>query len=76
LARASLALAKLRNSDVTELVSTVIEHLVKGEVMQMKPLGGSGLSTHLEYYMTKSYYKTASLIARSCKAVAILGCTL
>lgn len=73
LARASLALAKLRNSDVTELVSTVLEHLVKGEVMQMKSLGGTGLSSHLEYYLTKSYYKTASLIARSCKAVAILG---
>ena len=36
LARASVCLARLRNIPVVELLSTVIEHLVKGEVMQMK----------------------------------------
>lgn len=36
LARASVCLARLRNIPVVELMSTVIEHLVKGEVMQMK----------------------------------------
>jgi len=36
LARSSLALARLRNVDVIEMLSTVIEHLVKGEIMQMK----------------------------------------
>jgi geranylgeranyl pyrophosphate synthase len=32
LARASVSLARLRNVEVVELLSTVIEHLVKGEV--------------------------------------------
>jgi geranylgeranyl pyrophosphate synthase len=36
LARASVCLARLRNIPVVELLSTVIEHLVKGEVMQMR----------------------------------------
>ena len=36
LARASVCLARLRSLPVVELLSTVIEHLVKGEVMQMK----------------------------------------
>ncbi len=36
LARASVALARLRSLQVVELMSTVIEHLVRGEVMQMK----------------------------------------
>jgi geranylgeranyl pyrophosphate synthase len=29
-------MARLRNLDVIELLATVIEHLVKGEVIQMK----------------------------------------
>lgn len=27
----------------------------------------------MEYYMQKTYYKTASLIANSCKAIALLA---
>lgn len=38
LARASLFLVRLRNLEVIELMSGVLEHLVKGEVMQMKRL--------------------------------------
>lgn len=34
LARASVSLARLRDVEVVELLSTVIEHLVKGEVSQ------------------------------------------
>ncbi|WFD36837.1 tRNA dimethylallyltransferase [Malassezia cuniculi] len=36
LGRASIALARLRDAEVTELMSTVIANLVEGEVMQMK----------------------------------------
>ena len=35
LARSSIALARLRDVQTVELLSTVIEHLVKGEVMQI-----------------------------------------
>lgn len=38
LSRASVMLARLRNVQVVELMSSIIEHLVKGEVMQMRPL--------------------------------------
>jgi len=67
LARASIYLARLRNVHVVETMSTIIEHLVRGEVMQMKP------SEQIEYYLRKNFYKTASLMANSCKSAAILG---
>lgn len=71
LARASVTLASLRNTEVIELLSRVLEHLVAGEVMQMtaKP---ESLSS-MEHYVKKTYYKTASLIANSSKAIALLG---
>lgn len=80
LSRASVALARLKNLEVVELLSTVIEHLVKGEIMQMKPYafrfedGESGVSgPALEYYMRKNFYKTASLMGNSCLAAAVLA---
>ena len=67
LARASICLARLRDVEVVETMSTIIEHLVRGEVMQTK----SNLS--VETYLKKNYFKTASLMANSCKSAAILG---
>jgi geranylgeranyl pyrophosphate synthase len=79
LARASICLARLRNVPVVELLSTVIEHLVKGEVMQMKTAlrssgEGAASTAAFELYLRKTYYKTGSLMANSCKAIALLGC--
>ncbi|ORY97508.1 solanesyl pyrophosphate synthase [Syncephalastrum racemosum] len=82
LARASLALARLRNAECTELMATCIANLVEGEFMQLKNTQDerSGaqkpkMST-FDYYMEKTYMKTGSLIAQSCKASAVLGnCT-
>lgn len=71
LARASVALSRLRNLEVVELLSTVIEHLVKGEVMQMRPSPSD--TSPLETYLRKNFYKTASLMAHSCLASAVLG---
>lgn len=72
LARASVGLARLRCLEVVELMSTVIEHLVKGEVMQMR---GGHLKDcgPLEYYFHKNYYKTGSLMSNSCRSAAVLG---
>lgn len=72
LARASVCLARLRNVEVVELLSTVIEHLVKGEVMQMSHAlrNEKATSAAFDMYMTKTYYKTASLMANSCKVCA------
>ncbi|KAL8511848.1 hypothetical protein ACS0TY_018325 [Phlomoides rotata] len=71
LARACLALASLGNDEVVTLMATAIKHLVTGETMQMTNTSDRRCS--MEFYMEKTYYKTASLISNSCKAVAILG---
>ncbi|XP_062012684.1 solanesyl diphosphate synthase 3, chloroplastic/mitochondrial-like isoform X1 [Rosa rugosa] len=71
LSRACVALASLRNTEVVSLLSTVVEHLVTGETMQMTTAADQRCS--MEYYIEKTYYKTASLISNSCKAVAILA---
>lgn len=74
LARASICLARLRHSEVIECMSTIIEHLVRGEIMQLR-----GTSTEernrerLLYYLRKNYFKTGSLMANSCKSAALLG---
>jgi geranylgeranyl pyrophosphate synthase len=91
LARASIFLARLRNVEVVESMSTIIEHLVRGEVMQLNKATLTTTPTpstvdsstsftpvhHLEqrmvYYLRKNFYKTASLMANSCKSAAILG---
>jgi len=75
LARASVCLARLRNVPTVELLSTVIEHLVKGEVMQMRPPPSRGGASRAAFdaYLRKSYYKTGSLMANSCRAVGLLG---
>lgn len=73
LARSSICLARLRSLEAIELMSTAIEHLVKGEVMQMRHVDGQSLITPLEYYLRKNYYKTGSLMANSCKAALALG---
>ena len=66
-------MARLRNPDAIELLSIVIEHLVKGEIMQLKNTDSGSALKDIEYYLTKSFYKTASLIANSCKACAVLA---
>lgn len=72
LARACLALAQLRHLDVVEVLSTVIEHLVRGEIVQMRPELREESSDLLEQYLAKNYYKTGSLMANGCRAVAML----
>ncbi|KAI4365215.1 hypothetical protein MLD38_021221 [Melastoma candidum] len=71
LSRACVALAALKNTEVVSLIATVVEHLVTGETMQMTTASEKRCS--MEYYMQKTFYKTASLISNSCKSVAILA---
>ncbi|XP_057449574.1 solanesyl diphosphate synthase 3, chloroplastic/mitochondrial-like isoform X3 [Lotus japonicus] len=71
LSRACVALASLKNTEVVSLLAKVVEHLVTGETMQMSTTSDQRCS--MEYYMQKTYYKTASLISNSCKAIAILA---
>ena len=67
---ASRALARLGNTRVVETLSLVLDDLVKGELMQF---GTKEIENErFKHYTTKTYRKTASLIANSCKSVAIL----
>ncbi|XP_047336608.1 solanesyl diphosphate synthase 3, chloroplastic/mitochondrial-like [Impatiens glandulifera] len=71
LSRACVALASLNNNEVVSIISAVLEHLVTGEIMQLTTTSDQRCS--MEYYMEKTYYKTASLISNSCKAIALLA---
>ncbi|KAI3879707.1 hypothetical protein MKX03_014197 [Papaver bracteatum] len=71
LSRASVALSTLKIPEISSLFSMVLEHLVTGEIMQMESTSEQQCS--MDQYMRKTYYKTASLIANSCKSVAILA---
>jgi geranylgeranyl pyrophosphate synthase len=74
LARASICLARLRHVEVVETMSTIIEHLVRGEVMQMRGTQSTeGKNERMVYYLKKNFYKTGSLMANSCKSAALLG---
>jgi hexaprenyl-diphosphate synthase len=78
LGRASVALARLRDPEVTELLATVIANLIEGEFMQLKNTAKdeknpSWTEETLTYYLQKTYLKSASLISKSCRAAAILG---
>ncbi|KAI8938961.1 hypothetical protein NX059_004811 [Plenodomus lindquistii] len=78
LGRASVALARLRHPEVTELLATVIANLVEGEFMQLKNTARDETNPQwtedtLSYYLQKTYLKSASLISKSCRAAAILG---
>ena len=70
LAEASSTLARLGNTEVVTSISQILEDLVQGELMQF----GSKETENerFEHYTAKTYRKTASLIANSCKAVAQL----
>jgi hexaprenyl-diphosphate synthase len=78
LGRASVALARLRDPEVTELLATVIANLVEGEFMQLKNTARdeknpAWTEDTVAYYLQKTYLKSASLISKSCRAAAILG---
>ncbi len=78
LGRASVALARLRDAEVIELLATVIANLVEGEFMQLKNTAQDEANPiwtedTITYYLQKTYLKTASLISKSCRAAALLG---
>lgn len=69
LARSSLALAYLHNSECVELMATCIANLVEGEFMDLVK---KDTMLDSSYYMDQIDMKHASLIAQSCKAAAVL----
>ncbi|XP_033841682.1 decaprenyl-diphosphate synthase subunit 1 isoform X2 [Periophthalmus magnuspinnatus] len=67
---ASMALARIGNISVVKVLSQVIEDLVRGEFMQLGSKENE--NERFKHYLEKTFKKTASLIANSCKAVSIL----
>lgn len=69
-AQSSWALAQLENLEVIKLISQVIADFADGEISQAQNLFDCDMK--LETYLAKSFYKTASLIAASCRGAAAL----
>lgn len=64
-------LARIGNSDVTIAMSQVVADLVQGEFMQLGSKEEE--NDRFQHYLLKTFKKTASLIAYSCKGVSILA---
>ncbi|XP_044149237.1 all trans-polyprenyl-diphosphate synthase PDSS1 isoform X3 [Bufo gargarizans] len=71
LSAASVALARIGNATVISVLSQVIEDLVRGEFLQLGSKENE--NERFAHYLEKTFKKTASLIANSCKAVSILA---
>ncbi|KAI9584675.1 hypothetical protein GQX74_006570 [Glossina fuscipes] len=71
LSSASIMIARLRNDEVTILCSKILTDLVQGEFMQ---LGSRETENErFAHYLTKTYRKTASLVANTLKATAVIA---
>ena len=70
-AQSSWYLANLDNLQVVKLLSEVIRDFAEGEILQ--GLNRFDTNATIETYIDKSYYKTASLMANSAKAAAVLS---
>ncbi|XP_035217254.1 decaprenyl-diphosphate synthase subunit 1-like isoform X2 [Stegodyphus dumicola] len=71
LAQAARILAQLNNEEVVHLLAQVLLDLVQGEFMQMSSTEDE--SERFSNYLQKTFKKTASLTAYTCKAAAVLG---
>lgn len=71
LSRASQMLARLENEEILVVLSHILLDLVRGEFMQMS--NNASENKRFDHYISKSFNKTASLIAYTCKAVTLLS---
>ncbi|XP_068942467.1 all trans-polyprenyl-diphosphate synthase PDSS1 isoform X2 [Petaurus breviceps papuanus] len=72
LSAASVALARIGNTTIVSVLTQVLEDLVRGEFLQLGSKENE--NERFAHYIEKTFKKTASLLANSCKAVSILGC--
>ena len=70
-AQSSWYLSNLNNLEVVKIISKIITDFAEGEVQQASTNFDTSISMH--NYINKSFHKTASLIAYSCKAATILN---
>jgi decaprenyl-diphosphate synthase subunit 1 len=75
LARATKVLCSIGEPPVISTMAEIVEDLVQGELMQLTVPPELEPVQRFQHYMAKTFYKTASLFANSCKSVAMLaGC--
>lgn len=70
-AQSSWYLANLDNLQVVKLLSEVIRDFAEGEILQS--INRFDVHASIDSYLDKTYYKTASLMANSAKAAAVLS---
>ena len=70
-AQSSWYLANLDNLQVVKLLSEVIRDFAEGEIIQS--INRFDIHASIDSYLDKTYYKTASLMANSAKAAAVLS---
>ena len=82
LGRASAALSRLGESEVVELISSVINNIVEGEILQMNKVAQQSAALvgasyvggdSWNIYLKKTYLKTASLMAKGARGAVVLG---
>nr|CDJ88499.1 Polyprenyl synthetase domain containing protein [Haemonchus contortus] len=74
LARATQILCSINRPNVIAVMASIIEDLVMGEFMQMTEKTTAS-EDRMQQYLQKTFKKTASLFANSCKSVALLAGT-
>lgn len=81
LGRASSALSRLGDTEVTQLIASVLSNLVEGEILQLKEIQLDGSpevanqrrQDAWNIYLHKTYLKTASLMAKGARSAVVLG---
>ena len=82
LGRACTALSRLGESEVVELIASVISNLVEGEILRMAHVrtpelglmeGPLTIEGAWELYLRKTYLKNSSLMAKGARSAVILG---
>ena len=73
LARATKVLCSIGEPKVISTMAEIVEDLVQGELMQLTAPNDLDASQRFQHYMTKTFYKTGSLFANSCKSVAMIA---
>jgi len=86
LGRASAALARLGDEEVTELIASILSNLVDGEILQLKevkleeaaapsesPVPARSSREAWNVYLQKTYLKTASMMAKGARSAVVLG---
>ncbi|KAA3674074.1 decaprenyl-diphosphate synthase subunit 1 [Paragonimus westermani] len=71
LTHSSRLLAEIGDTDVIAVLSEVIADLIHGELMQLSSNTDDD-TQRFQIYLNKTYRKTASLVANSCKAAVML----